>query len=290
MSTIEKLRRVRSYNTVRVESDPAGACHWLHMHTDVGRGIRPCFRTELMNDMWDFLSSITLRDDQRSGNRLRHVVLASDAPAAFNLGGDLELFARLIREQDRQRLLSYARHCIDGVHHLHTGLGGDVRTIALIQGDALGGGMELALACHHIVAEEGVEMGLPEVLFGLFPGMGAYSFLSRRVSSQMAERIILEGRLYKAEELHRMGVVDILAPKGGGAQAVEALIQQQQRSPISHLALNAARTMAQPVSRDELMNITELWVDSALRLGDKSLKMMERIVRAQVRRSAAQAA
>ena len=91
-----------------------------------------------------------------------------------------------------------ARHCVDGVHHLHTGLGGDVRTIALVQGDALGGGMELALACHHIVAEEGVEMGLPEVLFGLFPGMGAYSFLSRRVSPQMAERIILEGRLYKA--------------------------------------------------------------------------------------------
>ena len=74
------------------------------------------------------------------------------------------------------------------MHRFHGGLGGDVRTIALVQGDALGGGMELALSCHTIVAEEGVGMGLPEVLFGLFPGMGAYSFLCKRVSPQLAER------------------------------------------------------------------------------------------------------
>lgn len=289
MSTIEKLRRTRSFSTLRVESDPAGASHWMYMHSDIAHGVRPCFRTELMEDMWSYLSSITLREDQRAGGHLRHVVLASDAPA-FNLGGDLNLFAQLIRAGDRERLLSYARRCIDGVYHLHTGLGGDVRTIALVQGDALGGGLELALSCHHIVAEEGAEMGLPEVLFGLFPGMGAYSFLSRRVSPQVAEKIILEGRIYRAEELHRLGVVDVLAPRGGGAEAVNALIQDQQRSPVSHLALNAVRTMANPVSRDELMNITELWVDSALRLGDKSLRMMERIVRAQIRRSEAQAA
>ncbi|MFC5578101.1 crotonase/enoyl-CoA hydratase family protein [Lysobacter niabensis] len=289
MRTIEKLLRTRSYPTLRVESDPAGACHWMYMHADIGSGVRPCFRTGLMNDMWGFLSSITLREDQRSNGRLRHVVVASDAPA-FNLGGDLELFAQLIRANDREHLLAYARRCIDGVHHLHGGLGGDVRTIALVQGDALGGGFELALSCHHIVAEEGVEMGLPEVLFGLFPGMGAYSFLCRRTSPQVAEKLILEGRLHRSEDLYRMGIVDVLAPKGGGEAAVQALVEEQQRSPIAHLALNAVRGISQPVSRDELMSITELWVDSALRLGDRSLRMMERIVRAQVRRSTAQAA
>ena len=81
-------------------------------------------------------SAITLRESQRQPGKLRHLVVASDA-SAFNLGGDLELFSQLIRENNRDRLLSYARRCIDGVHHLNTGLGGDVRTIALIQGDAL---------------------------------------------------------------------------------------------------------------------------------------------------------
>lgn len=281
---IERLHRTRSFPTMRVESDPAGSAHWLYMHSDVVRGIRPCFRTALMDDMWSFLSSITRRESQRVPGALRHVVLASDA-AAFNLGGDLELFARLIRDGNRELLLAYARRCIDGVHHLHASLGGDVRTIALVQGDALGGGMELALACHTIVAEEGVGMGLPEVLFGLFPGMGAYSFLCKRVPPQLAEKIILEGNIHSSEELHRMGIVDVLVPKGQGEAAVQELIRQQQRAPHAHLALNAVRAIAQPVGYDELMGITEVWVDSALALGDRSLRTMDRIVRAQVRRT-----
>lgn len=289
MSMIEKLQRTRAYPTLRVESDPAGDGHWLYMHADAGSGVRPCFRTELMEDMWSFLSSITLRDGQRQSGRLRHVVLASSA-SAFNLGGDLALFSKLIRDNNRARLIDYARRCIDGVHHLHCGLGGDVRTIALVQGDALGGGLELALACHTIVAEEGVDMGLPEVLFGLFPGMGAYSFLSKRVSPQLAEKIILDGHVYSSDELYRLGVVDVLVPKGQGEEAVRELIARQQRAPHSHLAMNAVRSIAQPVGYDELMGITEVWVDTALALGDRSLRMMERIVRAQERRSCASAA
>lgn len=284
MSTIEKLHRTRNYATLRVESDPAGDTHWMYMHDDIGRGVRPCFRTELMDDMWSFLSSITQREGQRQPGRLRHVVLGS-AASAFNLGGDLDLFSKLIRGNNREQLLAYARRCIDGVYHLHNGLGGDVRTIALVQGDALGGGMELALSCHTIVAEEGVDMGLPEVLFGLFPGMGAYSFLCKRVSPQVAEKLILEGTILTSDELHRLGVVDVLVPKGQGEAAVQDLIRQQQRSPHAHLAMNAVRGIAQPVGYDELMGITEVWVDTALALGEKSLRTMERIVRAQTRRS-----
>lgn len=289
MSMIERLHRTRSFPTMRVESDPSGSAHWLYMHSDIARGVRPCFRTALMDDMWSFLTSITLREAQRQPGKLRHVVLASDADA-FNLGGDLELFSRLIRDGNREQLLAYARRCIDGVYHLHASLGGDVRTIALVQGDALGGGMELALACHTIVAEEGVGMGLPEVLFGLFPGMGAYSFLCKRVSPQLAEKIILDGNIHSSEELYRLGVVDILVPKGEGEAAVQELIRQQQRAPHAHLALNAVRAIAQPVGYDELMGITEVWVDSALALGDRSLRTMDRIVRAQSRRAGSEAA
>lgn len=285
MSTIEKLLRVHPYSTMRVERDPAGREHWLYMHSDRQPGVRPCFRTALMDDMWSYLTSITLREGQREPGRLRHVVLASDA-AAFNLGGDLELFSRLIRDNDREHLLAYARRCIDGVHHLHNGLGGDVRTIALVQGDALGGGMELALACHTIVAEEGVGMGLPEVLFGLFPGMGAYSFLCKRVAPQLAEKLILGGEIHSSEEMFRLGIVDVLVPRGMGEMAVQDVIRQQQRSPHAHLALNAVRSIAQPVGYDELMGITEVWVDTALALGERSLKTMDRIVRAQTRNSA----
>lgn len=282
MSNVEKLHRSTLLKTIRVESAPNGSAHWMYMHSDIGPGVRPCFRTELMEDMWSYLTSLTLRESQRQNGALRHVVLASDA-SAFNLGGDLHLFAQLIRNNDRKELLDYARRCIDGVHHIHTGLGGDVRTIALIQGDALGGGLELALSCHTIVAEEGVQLGLPEVLFGLFPGMGAYSFLCKRVSPQLAEKIILEGNLYSSEEMHAMGIVDVLVPKGEGEAAVENIIRKEQRNPLAHLALNSVRNIAKPVSYNELMAITEVWVDTALALGEKSLRTMERIVKAQHR-------
>lgn len=286
MSTIELLHRARVYPTVRVDSDQEGSAHWLYMHADHATGVRPCFRTELMHDMWAMLSTIAMPANFIAPRGLRHVVLASDAAGAFNLGGDLELFAQLIRAGDRLGLLDYATRCVDGVHLLHEGLGGDVRTIALVQGDALGGGMELALACQVIVAEAGTSMGLPEVLFGLFPGMGAYSFLSRRMSPQAAERLILEGRILPVEELQRMGVVDVVAPRGEGKRVVQSLIQQERRSPWAHLAFNRVRQLVNPVTRDELMGITEAWVDAALQLGDRSLRAMERIVRAQVRRTA----
>lgn len=284
MNNVEKLHRSRPYPTMRVESDPADTAHWLYMHSDIAEGIRPCFRTALLDDVWSFMSSITLRENQRQPGKLRQLVLASDA-SAFNLGGDLELFSKLIRDSNREQLLAYARRCIDGVYQLHTGLGGDIRTIALVQGDALGGGLELALACHTIVAEEGVGMGLPEVLFGLFPGMGAYSFLCKRVTPQLAEKIILQGNIYSSDEMHQMGIVDILVPKGQGEDAVQEIIRQQQRTPHAHLALNAVRNIAQHVGYDELMGITEVWVDTALALGDRSLRTMDRIVRAQTRRN-----
>ncbi|TCZ88356.1 crotonase/enoyl-CoA hydratase family protein [Lysobacter sp. N42] len=286
MSNIESLHRARAYPTVRVEADPSGAGHWLYMHADHATGARPCFRPELMHDMWAMLSTVATPGAQAARTGLRHVVLASDAQGAFNLGGDLALFAQLIRARDRDGLMDYARKCIDGVHLLHDGLGGGVRTIALVQGDALGGGMELALACHVIVAEEDAELGLPEAVFGLFPGMGAYSFLSRRVAPQLAERLILEARILPAQELHRMGIVDVLAPKGQGERVVRELIQQEQRAPQAHLALNRVRRVANPVTYDELMAITGIWVDAALALGDRSLRTMERIVRAQLRRAA----
>lgn len=290
MNSIEKLQRAHDFNTIRTESTPDNNSHWIFMHRDAVAGARPCFRPQLLEEMWAFTSSISAPCAQeRQPGRLRHLVLASSA-SAFNLGGDLDLFGRLIRSRDREHLQHYARSCIDGVNILQTGLGGDFRTIALLQGDALGGGLEMALACHTIVAEEGVEMGLPEVLFGLFPGMGAYSFLSRRVCPQLAERLVLDGIMYKSQDMYRMGVVDILVPKGQGEAAVQDLIRQQQRAPHAHLAMNAVRGVSQPVSHDELMAITEIWVDTAMALGEKSLRMMERIVRAQERRAAAHAA
>ena len=295
MPNVEPLHRDTVLSAIRIQHDASNASHWCFMHAQqafADPGYRPCFSPKLLRELRLFARQ-TIDDIGESatadGAHLAHIVLASDAHV-FNLGGDLDLFSQLIRARDRDGLLRYARECVDSVHLLHTRLHPNAHTIGLVEGDALGGGFELALACQTIVAESGVQMGFPEVLFGLFPGMGAYSLLSRRVSPKLAEEMMLNGRMYTSDELHRMGIVDVLVPKGEGVRAVHEVIRQNRRIAAARLALHRVRDLVHPVSLDELTRITEIWVDTALQLGDKSLRIMERLVRAQLRRPEAQVA
>jgi len=293
MSVVQPFHRVNTGQTLRVVEDPERGIYWCNMHANlIAMPGRACFSTQLVDDIVNYQHDLAerLRIERAQGiDRLPHVVLASDNEA-FNLGGDLDLFCRLIRLGDRARLLDYARRCVVGVHAFHAGLDAGAHTIALVQGDALGGGFEAALSCHTIVAEEGVQMGLPEVLFDLFPGMGAYSFLCQRIAPRMAEKLMLEGNMYDSEELHRMGLVDVLAPRGQGVRAVEEVIRNNRLIPHARVAMHQVRALSQTATLAEMMRITEIWVDTALQLGEKSLRTMDRLVRAQVRRAGVEAA
>jgi DSF synthase len=289
MSAVHPFPRPETGHTLRVIEETSRDVYWCHMHAVAIPGQRACFSPQLVGDILDYQRGLAYRLKARTQtDSLPHVVLASDGDA-FNLGGDLELFCRLIRAQDREGLLAYARQCVLGVHAFHTGLGAGAHTIALVQGDALGGGFEAALSCHTIVAEEGALMGLPEVLFDLFPGMGAYSFLCKRITPHQAEKLMLEGNVYTSEEMHAMGLVDVVVPRGQGPRAVEDVIRANRRIPHARAAMHQVRSFAQAVTLEEMMRITEIWVDTALQLGDKSLRTMDRLVRAQTRRSAATA-
>ena len=129
-------------------------------------------------------------------------------------------------------------------------------------------------------------MGFPEVLFDLFPGMGAYSFLCQRVSPKFAEEMMLNGTVYSSDELHKIGIVDVLVPKGEGIAAVHQVIRRNHRISHARAAMDRVREICRPVSLHELMQVTEAWVDTAMQLGDKSLRTMERLVRAQEKRPA----
>src|SRR5690242_5261722 len=291
MTAVEILHRDNDFRLLRTQEDPSENAHWCFMHAHRfprDTGYRACFSVPLMKEMREFLKrtadQLTMRAANNDGG-LAHIVMASDANV-YNLGGDLELFCRLIRERNREHLLAYARLCVEGVHELHAALNRNAHTVALVQGDALGGGLELALSCQTVVAERGIGMGFPEVLFDLFPGMGAYSFLCQRVSPRLAEEMMLNGTIYSSEDLHRMGVIDILVPKGEGVQAVHELIRRNHRIAHARAAMNRVRQIAKPVTLAELMQVTEVWVDTALQLGEKSLRTMERLVRAQQKRPA----
>jgi len=115
-------------------------------------------------------------------NRLMYQVLCSGMQGVFNLGGDLALLMELIHAGDRDALAEYAIACIDVLYRSACSYDLPFTTIALVQGETLGGGFEAALSANTLIAEKGARFGFPETAFGLFPGMGAFSFLARRLS------------------------------------------------------------------------------------------------------------
>lgn len=245
---------------------------------------RPCFTTQLLSEFHEYIRVVKEEMRESQGERYDYIVVGSDIDGVFNLGGDLSLFKEYIETNNRDALFSYAIRCIDILHENINHLDCDLTTIALVQGDALGGGFESALASNVVIAEKGVKMGLPEVLFNLFPGMGAYSLLSRRVGTSMAERIILSGRLYPAEELYEMGVIDILAEKGEGELEVYNYIKSANRYANSYNAIRKVRDICNLVSYDELIDIAKIWTDAAFKLSEKDLKMMGRLIKRQEQR------
>jgi DSF synthase len=240
------------------------------------------------------LNELAKRDKHFKANRhqgwvdgevfpIEYQVVASGHPGVFNFGGDLALFVMLIKARDRQALLDYARACVVPAWERLCHYDGTATTISLIEGDALGGGFECALTSDILIAEEQARMGFPEILFNLFPGMGAYSILSRRLGAKAAEKMISSGELYSAAELKDLGLIDMVVPKGEGQQAVmDYMIENRKRANGMH-GIFRCREFANPVSFEELMRICGAWADAALQLKDRDLRMMQRLVKAQLR-------
>lgn len=277
------LGGVEHLGELGVRLDPHARVLWQHMKPTG----RPSFTMGLLSDMraaQRWVESVLANVGEAGEAPMRYVVMASRMPGIFNLGGDLPLFVQLIRAKDRAGLRRYAHACIDVQYARAINMGTPVVSVSLVQGDALGGGFECALAADIIVAERGAKFGLPEILFNLFPGMGAYSLLSRRIGPARAEEMILSGRIYSAEELKAMDVVDIVAPDGHGEEAVYQYVEEHDRSFNAHRAVYKVRRMVNPVSHQELLDVTDLWVETALTLENSDLRKMERLAAAQDRR------
>jgi len=274
----------REYRQIEVRFDPEQAVAWTFLKP---LGI-PCFNPGILEELRAHDGAI-----EASGGRLlykgdlrqiRYYVAASKTENVFNLGGDLALFVQLVKSQDRDELMHYAKLCVDNMHSRVCNYNSSMTTISLVQGEALGGGFETVLSSNVIIAERRSRMGMPEILFNLFPGMGAYSLLGRRLGMKRAEDMIFSGRIYTAEELQEMGVVDFLVEDGTGETAVREYIHRNERHRNGMQAVFSCRQHFQPVTHEEMLNITNVWVDAAMRLEEKDLRLMSRLARSQFRR------
>lgn len=270
--------RLFALGELEVLHDEANRALWTYMRP----AGRPSFTHTLLSDfeLWQDLISRHFGPDRVP---LDYLVLGSRAPGVFCLGGDLELFRELIRSQDRAGLAAYGYRCVDILHRNINALNLPILTIGLVQGQALGGGFEALLSFDYIIAERGSTFGLPEVMFGLFPGMGAHAILSRKLGTAMAQRMIIGNETWTAEQMHEMGVIDRVVERGEGEKALREFMVKSSRRHAGLVGAQKAMRRAAPIELAELRGIVDNWAEAALQLTETDLKLMHKLASAQNR-------
>jgi DSF synthase len=262
--------------------DISHATLWSFMDFDG----RPSYNPSLLEDFHSWQRHIPALKDE-VGEALKYVVLGSRRKGAFCFGGDLDYFTDCIAHRDLEALAAYGRSCITILHKNWRACDRELITIGLVQGDALGGGFESLLSFDVIVAEKGVKFGFPEQLFGLFPGMGALTFLGRKLGFAKAEQMVRTGKCISAEEANELGIVHVLAEPGEGVAAVNRYIQKNSARHAAQFRMHQASKRANPIDYQELDDIVLLWAEACMTLEPHNLMVMRRLVAAQSKMSAA---
>ncbi|MEE9684670.1 crotonase/enoyl-CoA hydratase family protein [Lelliottia amnigena] len=242
---------------------------------------RPCFNHALIEEIMNISWLV-----RQSGYAVDFWVTGSLVPDMYNTGGDLRFFVECIQNGRREALRAYARACVDCVHAASRGFDTGAITLAMVEGSALGGGFEAALAHHFVLAQRDARLGFPEIAFNLFPGMGGYSLVARRAGMKLAEELIYKGESHTAEWHEQYGLVDVLFEPGHGYLSTRTFIDTLQPKLNGVRAMLRARQRVMQLPRSELMDITEDWVDAAFCLEPKDIAYMERLVMLQSRHNA----
>ncbi len=264
---LARLKRDLS-NQLEVAFDTSTQTLWSYLHAD---GV-PWFSPGLLKEIDNLHLQV---ESKERFHDCRYHVIGSKTPGIFSLGGDLASFLSWIRSGDEASLRRYATTAIDQVWHCVSGHGADIHAIALLEGEAQGGGFEAALACRTLVAEKGTKCGFPESLFGLFPGMGARALLAARIGEDVATRIIASSERFTADFLHEIGIVDVLVDKGQGSATIMDMITNG----------SLAKTCCDfsQIGRNDLYGELDLWVKQALSLPESKLRAMGYLVAARTK-------
>jgi len=158
-------------------------------------------------------------EDVRDDAAVRGVILTGSGDKAFAAGADIAEMSTSTGVQAEES----TRHA-QSVTELIENLGKPV--IAAVNGFALGGGCELAMACTIRIAAETAKFGQPEVKLGIMPGAGGTQRLPRLIGKGRALQLILSGEIISAQEAYRIGLVNEVVPNANLISRCEAILNQ----------------------------------------------------------------
>ncbi|WP_458352971.1 enoyl-CoA hydratase [Peribacillus frigoritolerans] len=158
------------------------------------------------------------------------VLITGAGNIAFAAGADIKEFPSMMGNPNMKDLVKESHAVLTKIEQFPK------PTIAVLNGLTLGGGCELALACDLRVAETHVQIGLPEVKLGLFPGAGGTQRLSRLVGNAKAKEIIFTGDPLAAEEAEKIGLVNKVVEQGSGLSEAKNLASRMTRHSLQALS------------------------------------------------------
>ncbi len=190
--------------------------------------------------------------------RVKRLIVKSHFPVFHHLGGDLEFFTQMIKDQNREALISYSHLCLDAME-MQRRISQHIITISHLEGHCLGGGLEAALAGQYVfAANDKVAVGFPESRFGLYPGHGGHSICREILGTEeKADEFLKKGKVFKARDAIAVGLID------GVKDHVPDNLEFRKKSLFDRDVLN-----------EEMLR----WVDKALVLDGNSIKRMERLI------------
>ncbi len=168
-----------------------------------GMGILKVNRPHVMNALnLDTLDEISIAIKKLEDNKeVKVIVITGAGEKAFVAGADISAMNKMTAD-DADEFASQGHRCMSEIENCTKPV------IAAVNGFALGGGTELALACDFIYASENAKFGLPEVKLGIFPGFGGTQRLPRAIGVSRARELIFSGRTIDAQEAYRLGLIN----------------------------------------------------------------------------------
>jgi len=241
------------------------------------------FSPNLLKEITEFFSFVFNKENINNQNRV-FVLTGEKDSGIFNLGGDLSLFLELIENKDSLLLYKYGESCLRLINQSLNAKNYDMTTVAIINGVALGGGLESALACDIIIAEKDYKVSLPEIKYGFFPGMGAFELISKRIGPREAKKLILSEEDYTTDKLYELGLFDYLVEKGEGVDKLKEVINKERSAQLAYNSVRKIYDREVPVRYEDLVSTLKYWVDSILSISEEQKEEIRRMIKIQKRR------
>ena len=208
---------------------------------------RPHKRNAIDLTMLQGLDSAIERIDAADATR---VVILTAEGASFSGGGDIPAWAALDPQSFAHGWIRRGHETFDRLARLR------VPTIAVLSGDALGGGLELAACCDIRIAERHARVGLPEAGLGMVPGWSGTQRLVRRFGGQAVRRMAMCGEVLSAEAALALGIVDQVAETGAGIASAQAYAEAiVRRGPLATQTIKGMLAVAEGEGGEAALDI-----------------------------------